>query len=77
VLFELEIAEPGHGRQSAVEEGVQVMPETGQAWVIEGHQAAAGERGTVDGQGAQTAAREVGLQDQGIVAGAQDDAVNV
>src|SRR5437762_1733768 len=51
------------------------MPETRQARIVDGHQSAAGNWGALQGDRPQSAAREVGLEDQGVVAGAKNDSV--
>src|SRR6266511_6358384 len=51
------------------------MPETRQARVVYCHQSAAGNWGAIYRERAQSAAREVSLQDQGVMAGAKNDAV--
>src|SRR5947208_13158955 len=51
------------------------MPETGQARIVECHQSAPRNWGAVHRERPEPAAREVSLQDQSVVAGAQNDAV--
>src|SRR5438876_10296678 len=58
-----------------MEERVRVMPETGQARVVDGHQSAAGNCAAVHRERPEPAAREVSLQYQSVVAGAKNDAV--
>ena len=58
-----------------MEERVRVMPETGQARVVDGHQSATGNCGAVHRERPESAAREITLQDQSVMAGAKNDAV--
>src|SRR5438876_3607891 len=51
------------------------MPETGQARVVDCHQPTAGNWGAVHRERCESAAREVSLEDQSVVAGAKNDAV--
>ena len=75
MVFQFEVAIPRHRSQGAMEERVRVMPETGQARVVDGHQSTAGNCGAVHRERLQSAAREISLQDQSVVAGAKNDAV--
>ena len=52
-----------------------IVPESGQARVVHRGQATAGHHGPVQAQNPQSAAREVGLQHEGVVARAENDAV--
>ena len=52
-----------------------IVPEAGEARVLDRGQPASGHHGPVQAQDPQAATRKVGLQHQGVVAGAEDDAV--
>jgi hypothetical protein len=56
---------------------MDIVPERGEAGVLHRGQPTAGYRGAVQAQDAQAASREVGLEHEGVVAGAEDDAVVV
>ena len=75
VPAQLQVAVPGHHRDGPVEERMGIVPEAREARVLHRGQPASGHEGPVQAQDAQAAAREVGLQHQGVVAGAENDAV--
>ena len=75
VPFELEIAVPRHRGDGALEEGVGVVQEAGMARVFQRAQSAARDRPAIDRQRLQAGLAEIGLQDEAVVPGAEDDAV--
>jgi hypothetical protein len=58
-----------------MEEGVRVVEEAREPGVLDGRQAAAGHGGAVDRQAAEAGAAQVGLEDEGVVPGAEEDGV--
>src|SRR2546428_734858 len=75
VAFQFEVAIPGHRGERAMEERMRVISEARQPRMLECHQSAARNFGTIQRQRFQSAARQVSLQDQSIVPGAKNDAV--
>src|SRR5207247_958558 len=75
VLFQFEVAIPRHRSQGPMEERVGVVPETRQARVVDCHQSATGNWGAVQRKRPESATREVGLEDQRVVAGAKNEPV--
>ena len=75
VPFELEIAVPRHRGDGALEEGVGVVQEAGMARVFQRAQSAARDRAAIDRQRLEAGLAEIGLQDEAVVSGTEDDGV--
>ena len=75
VPLQLEVGVPRHRGDGALEEGVGVVQEARMARVLERREPAAGDGLALDGQHLQPGLAEIGLQDQPVVAGADDDPV--
>ena len=75
VPFELEIAVPRHRGDGALEEGVGVVQEAGMARVFQRAQSAARDRTAIDRQRLEAGLAEIGLQDEAVVPGTEDDRV--
>ncbi len=75
VPVEFQIAIPRHRGQGAMEKRVRIMQKPRQARILDRGETAAGRVRAIDAQHAQPAAAQVGLQNEGVVPGAEDDAV--
>jgi hypothetical protein len=75
VAREREVGIPRHRGDGALEEGVRVVQEAGMARVLERGEAAAGHVLALEGEHLEAGLAQVGLQDQPVVAGAEDDSV--
>ena len=73
VTLELEVGVPGHGGDRAQEEGVGVVEEAARAF--ERAQAAACRRAALDGKRLQAGLAEIGLQNESVMPGAEDNRV--
>ena len=72
---EVEIGVPRHGGDGAQEEGMGIVAEAGAPRVFDRAQAAAGGRTALDRQRLEPRLAEIGLQDEAVVPGAENDAV--
>ena len=72
---QFEIGVPRHRAERAQKEGVGVVQEAGMARVFERAQSAAHDRRALDRKRLEAGLAEIGLQDQRVVAGAENDAV--
>ena len=75
VALQVEIPVPGHGVDGAQEEGVGIVDQPRMKRILCCSEAAAGLAPALDRQGLQPGARQIGLQDQAVMARPQDDGV--
>ncbi len=75
MALELEVGVPRHHRNGALEEGVRVVQEARMPRVLERGEAAAGDVLALERQHLEARLAKVGLQDQTIVPGAENDSV--
>jgi hypothetical protein len=75
VARELEVAEPRRGRDPAQEDRVGVVADVRQQRVGVAHERSARSVETLDGENLQPRPAEIGLEDEAVVTGAQDDPV--
>jgi hypothetical protein len=74
---QFQIPKPRHLRDGAVKKRMRVMREAGQARIGQRAQATAGLGRAVERQRAQSGAREIGLGDEAVVTGAEEEGVVV
>ena len=77
VALELEVRVPGRLTDGAVEEGVDVVAEAGEARVLDRREAAARLVPPLEAQDAQSGLAEVGLEHEAVVARPENDPVEV
>src|SRR5262249_12951039 len=73
--LELQVAVPGRERDRAVEDRVDVVENAGESGVFDSGEAAGGLQVPINGQDSQAQAAEIGLQNEAVMAGADNDAV--
>ena len=77
VPLEIEVGVPRHRGDRALEEGMRVVQKARIARILDGREPAAGDRAAIDRKRLQPGLAEIGLQDEAVVARADDDAVVV
>ena len=77
MALELEVRVPGGLPDGPVEEGMDVVEEAREARVFDGREAAARHVAPLEAEHLEPGPAEVGLQDEAVVTGAEDDPVVV
>src|SRR5215472_7341699 len=75
MTLEIQVPIPGHRCDGTMKKGMGVMQEAREARVLLRRQAASRRTGPIERKNFEPAAREVGLENQGVVSSSENDAI--